>query len=140
MTKYSRMDQVKDSLCGRQPLRNLKWSLNFLKAVFHKFYLVHFWILCLISLSANISHSKYLVELFPYYCNPNTTHVTGAFSFWRCWWWQWWWCTVMSTVQHGTELFSKKCDNWCHKVYTDKNEKQVGCYVNLDDVETFSDT
>ena len=34
---------------------------------------------------------------------------------------------------------SKKCDNWCHKAYTDKNEKQVGCYV-IDGVETFSDT
>ena len=29
---------------------------------------------------------------------------------------------------------------WCHKRYADKNEKQVGCYVNLDGVETFSDT
>ena len=34
----------------------------------------------------------------------------------------------------------KKCDIWCHKAYTDKNEKQVGCYVTLDGVETFSDT
>ena len=34
----------------------------------------------------------------------------------------------------------KKCDIWCHKVYTDKNEKQVGCYVTLDGVETLSDT
>ena len=37
-------------ICGRQPLKNLKWhdllSSNFLKAVFHKFYLVHSWILC----------------------------------------------------------------------------------------------
>ena len=41
-------------ICGRQPLKNLKrWSTqadhspsNFLKAVFHKFYLVHSWILC----------------------------------------------------------------------------------------------
>ena len=40
---------------GRQPLKNLKgYGLpkadhipsNFLKAVFHKFYLVHSWILC----------------------------------------------------------------------------------------------
>ena len=23
------------------------------------------------------------------------------------------------------------CDIWCHKGYTAKNEKQVGCYVNL---------
>ena len=34
----------------------------------------------------------------------------------------------------------KKCDIWCHKAYTDKNEKQVGCYVTLDGIETFSDT
>ena len=38
------------------------------------------------------------------------------------------------------EPFSKKCHIWCHKEYTDKNEKQVGCYVNLDSVETFPDT
>ena len=38
------------------------------------------------------------------------------------------------------EPLSKKCNIWCHKGYTGKNEKQVGCYVNLDGVETFSDT
>ena len=38
------------------------------------------------------------------------------------------------------EPFSKKCDIWCHKGYTFKNEKQNECYVNLDGVETFSDT
>ena len=27
----------------------------------------------------------------------------------------------------------------CHKGYTDKNEQQVGCYVNLNGIETFSD-
>ena len=27
---------------------------------------------------------------------------------------------------------------WCHKASTDKNEKQVGCYVTLDGVDTFS--
>ena len=32
------------------------------------------------------------------------------------------------------------CDMWCHKAYTDKNEKQVGCYVTLDGVDTFSYT
>ena len=34
---------------GRQPLQNLKWHglpSNFSKAVFHKFHLVHSWILC----------------------------------------------------------------------------------------------
>ena len=40
-------------ISGRQPIRNLKWydllrQTNFLKAVFHKFYLIHSWILCLI--------------------------------------------------------------------------------------------
>ena len=39
--------------CGRLPLKNLKglgrpYPVNFLKAVFHKFYLIHYWILCLI--------------------------------------------------------------------------------------------
>ena len=29
---------------------------------------------------------------------------------------------------------------WCHKGYTDKSEKQVGRYVNLDNVETILDT
>ena len=49
-TKYSRMDQVKfeeDSLknwCDWSPEANLITS-NFLKVVFHKFYLVHSWIL-----------------------------------------------------------------------------------------------
>ena len=32
----------------------------------------------------------------------------------------------------------KKCVIWCDKGYTEKNKKQVGCYVNLDGVETFS--
>ena len=35
-------------ICGRQPLKYLKWydhiTSNILKAVFHKFYLVHSWI------------------------------------------------------------------------------------------------
>ena len=51
-------------ICGRQLLKNLKWycldivclstpyqgyiTSNFLKALFHKFQLYHFWILCLI--------------------------------------------------------------------------------------------
>ena len=32
-------------ICGRQPLKNLM-GYDLLKAVFHKFYLVHSWILC----------------------------------------------------------------------------------------------
>ena len=43
---------VPSKICGRQPLKNLKWyglqadqiSSNLLKAVFHKFYLVDSWI------------------------------------------------------------------------------------------------
>ena len=39
-------------ICGRQPLINLKSRpypfKNILKAVFHKFYLAHSWILCLL--------------------------------------------------------------------------------------------
>ena len=46
----------------------------------------------------------------------------------------------LSTKPFSSEPFSKKCDILCHKGYTDKNEKQVGCYVNLDGAETFSDT
>ena len=38
------------------------------------------------------------------------------------------------------KLEEKNCDIWCRKAYTDKNEKQVGSYVILDGVETFSDT
>ena len=38
------------------------------------------------------------------------------------------------------KLEEKKCGIWCHKAYTDKNEKQVESYVILDGVETFSDT
>ena len=43
--KYSRMDQVKF-------MKDSRWKIwiwitsNFLKAVFHKFYLIHSWILC----------------------------------------------------------------------------------------------
>ena len=54
-TKYSRMDQ-----CGKlveQPLKNLNGcglfkacSFKFLKVIFHKFYLVYSWILCLIQI------------------------------------------------------------------------------------------
>ena len=54
---------------------------------------------------------------------------------------------VLSMVLHCNrkftliiEQFSKKCNIWCDKGYTDKNEKQVGCYVNLDGTKTFSDT
>ena len=50
---YNKWDKVFKSglskFCGRQPLKNFRgygllW--NFLKAVFHKIYLVHSWILC----------------------------------------------------------------------------------------------
>ena len=34
-----------NKICGRQPLKNLKCTSNFLKAVFHKFNLIHSWIL-----------------------------------------------------------------------------------------------
>ena len=38
-------------ICGRQPLKNLK-KYDLLKAVFHKFYFVHFWTLCPIWIQA----------------------------------------------------------------------------------------
>ena len=41
---------------------------------------------------------------------------------------------------HFQRAILKKVQHLCHKGYTDKNEKQVGCYVNLDSVKTFSDT
>ena len=34
----------------------------------------------------------------------------------------------------------KKVQHLVLKGYTDKNEKQVGCHVNVDGLETFSDT
>ena len=40
---------------------------------------------------------------------------------------------------HTHDPFSKKCNIWYYKGYTDKNEKQVGCYVNLDGVKTCPD-
>ena len=44
----------RSKICGRQPLKKLKWyglpadhiTSNFLKTAFHKFYLVYSWILC----------------------------------------------------------------------------------------------
>ena len=48
-------------ICGRLPLKNLTWygllNSNFLMAVFHKFNLVHSWILCPIN---NFSKCKLL--------------------------------------------------------------------------------
>ena len=45
--------QEQVEICGRQPLKNLKWYAwadhfpsNCLKAVFYKFHLVHSWMLC----------------------------------------------------------------------------------------------
>ena len=43
LTKYKRTDQV--HICGIQPLKNLKWH-GLLMAVFDKYHLVHFWLLC----------------------------------------------------------------------------------------------
>ena len=40
---------------------------------------------------------------------------------------------------HTHDPFSKKCNIWYYKGYTDKNEKQVGCYINLDGVKTCPD-
>ena len=57
-SQYSRID--KSQICGRQPLTNLNRHdlpkadhkpSHFLKTVFHKFYLIHSWILCPISKS-----------------------------------------------------------------------------------------
>ena len=45
---------------------------------------------------------------------------------------------LIISCTEATEPFSKKCDIWCLKGYTDKKEKQVGCYVNRDCVEKFS--
>ena len=43
------------------------------------------------------------------------------------------------TLDLGEPIW-KKCDFWFHNGYTDKNEKQVGCQVNVDGVQAFSDT
>ena len=66
MGQVSKNGQSK--ICGRQPLKNLKYGLSkqinitsgFLKAVFHKFHLVHSWILCPIYLS-----QIYVLLVFP---------------------------------------------------------------------------
>ena len=53
-----------NEICGRQPLKNLSW--NFLKAVFHKFYLVHsliLWPIC----EVNIENLKQFSFVW-YYC------------------------------------------------------------------------
>ena len=50
------------------------------------------------------------------------------------------WHILLILGKEFSSAILKKCDIWCHKAYTDKNEKQVGCYVTLDGVETFSDT
>ena len=46
-------------ICGKQPLKNLK-GYGLLKAVFHNFYLVHSWILCLIYSSPTWSSNTLL--------------------------------------------------------------------------------
>ena len=46
----------------------------------------------------------------------------------------------MVILRGNSEPFSNKCHIWCRKEYTDKNEKQVTFYVNIDSVEAFSDT
>ena len=53
-------------VCGRQPLKNLKCSSDFLKAVFHKFYLVHSWVFCPI---CSLSFTRYFqLSLKEEYC------------------------------------------------------------------------
>ena len=64
-------------ICGRQPLNNLKWYgllkadhilSKFLKVVFHKFYLVHSWILCAIFCAVvNRSAATVTKQLLPTY-------------------------------------------------------------------------
>ena len=62
-------------LCGRQPFKSLRgygpYSFNFLKAVFHKFYLVHSWILCPIIYYPNLGNIV-LVDVELWYCNKVT--------------------------------------------------------------------
>ena len=54
---------------------NLKIPSNFLKAVFHKYYLVHSWIICLICLSDLISRT-----CFYYYPNFLSSYRLSAKS------------------------------------------------------------
>ena len=67
----------------KQPLKNLKWYglfkqtiFNFFKGCLHKFYLVHYWILCLICMTSWIDmRSIFLksVSIFVYLSSTNST-------------------------------------------------------------------
>ena len=82
-TKYKLVQMRQNGpskICGRQPLKNLKeygllkqagqTPLNFLKVIFHKFYLVHSWILEFLGLSweffTKVFHFCKLIILIPY--------------------------------------------------------------------------
>ena len=95
VTKYSKMDQAK-FVEDRQPLKNLKGSAlsldhhtpsNFLKAVFHKFYLVHSLILCLIyccKRNAKLVSDSY-ITLGSHYKNYELLYeVAFSSSKWSC--------------------------------------------------------
>ena len=56
MIRYKILKNGPSKICGRQSLKNFKryglpyhFTSNFLKAVFHKFYMLNSWILCPIS-------------------------------------------------------------------------------------------
>ena len=71
-------------ICRRQPLKNLNWyglprrtiSLQFFKAVFHKFYKVHSWIPWPIYSSFESENCYPTI-----YFNFNSPHITGLFLF-----------------------------------------------------------
>ena len=86
-------------ICGKQPLKNMKWygllrltflSADFLKAVFHKFYFVHFWILCPIytSLLTLNFFSSNLVELRILWSFFFSGCLYTALQELNCWWCQ----------------------------------------------------
>ena len=83
-------------ICGRQPLKNLKWyclladhiTSNFLRAVFHKFHLLHSWILCHLWISLefywqkirHIPHYKIALFVCDIFCHYRSNHSRMFFT------------------------------------------------------------
>ena len=96
-------------ICGRQSLKNLNgFSLlkadhdpsNFLKAVFHKFYLVHSWILCLICtcMSMKLNKKRKFYDCFWFFRDELGSFAKRKQILKQKFWKQW--LIITSLVQH----------------------------------------